>query len=218
MAVKIQKGGWLLMFLIGLVLVGYGLHGYGLVDLSKVMPRGATPSGNVILRIHGSNTIGAQLAPALAEAFLRQRGATSISATNTGPDAFVVRGTIDKPQAIEIAAHGSATAFTDLRANNCDVGAASRKIEAGEMSNLSSLGDMTSPAAEHVLGLDGIAVIVNAGNPLRALSKDEIRRVFSGEISDWEQVNRPGPGSIRVLARDDKSGTWDTFKNLVLGF
>src|SRR5215472_15126141 len=114
MAVKIQKGGWLLMFLIGLVLVGYGLHRYGLVDLSnlnKLMPgKSSTGSGNVILRIHGSNTIGAQLTPALAEAFLRQRGATSISTTNTGPDTFVVRGTIDKPQAIEIAAHGSATA------------------------------------------------------------------------------------------------------------
>jgi phosphate transport system substrate-binding protein len=217
MAIKIQKGGWLLMFVIGLVLVGYGLHRYGLVDVSKLMPSGAPASGNVILRIHGSNTIGAQLVPALAEAFLRQRGATSISTTNTGPDTFVVRGTIDKPQAIEIAAHGSATAFTDLHANNCDVGAASRKIEVGEVASLSSLGDMTSAAAEHVLGLDGIAVIVNAGNSLRSLSKDDIRRIFSGEVTDWQQVGRSDPGSIRVLARDEKSGTWDTFKNLVLG-
>ena len=221
MAIKIEKGGWLLMFLIGLVLVGYGLYRYGMVDLSKVgnvMPsRSSSASGNVILRVHGSNTIGAQLAPALAEAFLRQRGATEIKTTTTGPDTVVVQGTIDKPQAIEIAAHGSATAFRDLHANNCDVGAASRKIEVDEIANLSSLGDMTSPAAEHVLGLDGIAVIVNAGNPLRTLSKDEIRRIFSGEISDWQQVGRPDAGSILVLARDDKSGTWDTFKNLVLG-
>jgi phosphate transport system substrate-binding protein len=221
MAVKIQKGGWLLMFLIGLVLVGYGLHRYGLVDLSnlnKLMPgKSSTGSGNVILRIHGSNTIGAQLTPALAEAFLRQRGATAIATTTTGPDMVLVQGTSDKPQAIEIAAHGSATAFSDLRANSCDVGAASRKIELDEVANLSSLGDMTSPAAEHVLGLDGIAVIVNAGNTVRSLSKDQIRGVFSGEINDWQQVGRPDAGSIRVFARDDKSGTWDTFKNLVLG-
>src|SRR5215469_6094935 len=125
MAVKIQKGGWLLMFVIGLALVGYGLHRYGLLDLSRLMPNGvSTSSGNFMLRIHGSNTIGAQLAPALAEAFLRQRGATSITTTTTGPDTVVVQGTIDKPQSIEIAAHGSATAFTDLRSNNCDVGAA----------------------------------------------------------------------------------------------
>src|SRR5215472_599095 len=109
MAVKIQKGGWLLMFLIGLVLVGYGLHRYGLVDLSKLRPnRASSGSGNFILRVHGSNTIGAQLAPALAEAFLRQRGATSITTTTTGQDTVVVQGTGEHPQAIEIAAHGSA--------------------------------------------------------------------------------------------------------------
>src|SRR5262249_51894303 len=66
-------------------------------------------------------------------------------------------------------------------------------------------------------GLDGIAVIVNAANPLRSLSKDEVRRIFSGEINDWQQAGRSDAGSIRVLARDEKSGTWDTFKNLVLG-
>jgi NitT/TauT family transport system substrate-binding protein len=35
MAVKIEKGGWILIFLIGVVLVGYSLHKYGVVDLSK---------------------------------------------------------------------------------------------------------------------------------------------------------------------------------------
>jgi phosphate transport system substrate-binding protein len=222
MAIKIQKGGWVLIFLIGLALVGFGLYKYGLVDLSRWMPNSSSNgnSGSVMLRVHGSNTIGAQLAPALAEAFLRQRGATSIKTTSTGPDTVVVQGTLPDqsvPRSIEIAAHGSATAFTDLRANNCDVGAASRKIESNEMVALASLGDMGSPASEHVLGLDGIAVIVNASNPIRGLAKDEIRRIFAGEITDWSELNRPEAGSIRVLARDDKSGTWDTFKNLVLG-
>jgi NitT/TauT family transport system substrate-binding protein len=35
MALKIEKGGWTLIFLIGVVLVGYSLHKYGVVDLSK---------------------------------------------------------------------------------------------------------------------------------------------------------------------------------------
>jgi phosphate transport system substrate-binding protein len=75
---------------------------------------------------------------------------------------------------------------------------------------------MTAPASEHVLGLDGIAVIVNTGNPVRSLSKDQIRGIFSGEITDWSQVNGQ-PGSIQLYARDAKSGTWDSFKSLVLG-
>jgi len=36
MAVKIEKGGWALIFIIGLALVGYSLNKYGLIDLGKL--------------------------------------------------------------------------------------------------------------------------------------------------------------------------------------
>jgi len=36
MAVKIEKGGWVLIFLIGLALVGYSLNKYGVIDISKM--------------------------------------------------------------------------------------------------------------------------------------------------------------------------------------
>lgn len=220
-AIRIQKGGWFVIFLLGVGLVGYSLHRYGIIDLSQWLP-GPTKasSASVILRIHGSNTIGAQLAPALAEEFLRQRGATDVKILPQSTDEVVVQGKLpgeSAPKSIEIAAHGSATAFTDLRDNKCDVGAASRKINLDEVSTLSSLGDMVSPASEHVVGLDGIAVIVNAGNPVRVLSKEEIGKIFSGEVTDWGQVNGGQRGTINVYARDTKSGTWDTFKTLVLG-
>ena len=116
---------------------------------------------------------------------------------------------------ITISAHGSATAFTDLADNKCDIGMASRKIKPDEATKLSSLGDMYSAASEHVLGLDGIAVIVNAANPVSALEKDQIMKIFSGDFSEWSQVGA-SHGAIKLYARDDKSGTWDTFKSLVL--
>lgn len=225
MAVKIQKGGWILIFLIGLALVGYSLQRYGVLDFSHLTSSsgvggsGSTNSATVLLRLHGSNTIGAQLAPGLAEAFLRQRGATEIRTVTRGPDEVSVQGVLpdqSSPRSIEISAHGSATAFSDLRDNKCDIGAASRRIQPEEIASLSGLGDMTAPASEHVLGLDGIAVIVNSSNPVRALSKDQIRGVFSGEITDWSQAGGQA-GPIKVYARDAKSGTWDTFKSLVLG-
>jgi phosphate transport system substrate-binding protein len=40
-------------------------------------------------------------------------------------------------------------------------------------------------------------------------------RIFTGEITDWSQVGAFS-GAINIYARDDKSGTYDTFKNLVL--
>jgi phosphate transport system substrate-binding protein len=175
---------------------------------------------NIILRLSGSNTIGAGLAPALAEEFLKQQGATEVKTLPGDRDDEVrVQGILPgdrAPKAIEIHAHGSATAFEDLANGQADIGMASRKIKAEEATQLASLGDMTSPACEHILGLDGIAVIVSRKNPVRALGKDQIAQIFTGAIGNWLQVGG-SDGPINLYARDDKSGTYDTFKTLVLG-
>ncbi|HME09148.1 MAG TPA: phosphate ABC transporter substrate-binding protein [Bryobacteraceae bacterium] len=177
---------------------------------------GPTPTG-VILRLHGANTIGDQLAPPLAQAFLKARGATHISTVSTAVDELVVVGSLGgKRQAIEIKSHGSATAFLDLAAGECDIGMAVRKIHSTEVADLSSLGDMTSPAAEHVLALDGIAVIVNRKNSLSRLSVQDIARIFTGEVKNWEEVGGSG-GAIKIYGRSARSGTFETFKLLALG-
>ena len=206
--------------LTGLVLtvLGYFLwaksHSNGLGSASA-------SSGTVVLRISGSNTIGAALGPALAEEFLRQRqGATGVKTVRGDKEDEVrVQGILpgeSSPRTIEIHAHGSATAFEDLSKSNCDVGMASRKIKQEEATNLAALGNMTSAASEHVLGLDGIAVIVSKANPVQSLTKDQIARIFAGETANWQQLRGPD-AAINVYARDDKSGTYDTFKALVLG-
>ena len=178
------------------------------------------PTANIIiLRVHGSNTIGAELMPLLAEKYLEQQGATDVRRIPGKLDETVVQGVLagdSSPKSIEIEAHGSWTAFTDLAQGKCDVGMASRKIKPEEAAALSSLGDMTSPASEHVLGLDGIAVIVSPANPIQSLTKDQLSRIFSGAVTRWHQMLIPR-GDIHVYARDAKSGTYDTFKTLVLG-
>jgi phosphate transport system substrate-binding protein len=180
---------------------------------------GGGGSGKIILRLHGSNTIGAQLAPALVEAFLKEQGATDIRVVPGANEESSVQAVLpgeSSPKTVEIQAHGSATAFTDLAEKKCDLGMASRKINAKEVSSLAEFGDMTSPSAESVIGLDGIAIIVNAGNPIQALTKEQVAKIFTGEVKSWTQVLSPR-GAIRVYARDAKSGTFDTFRTLVLG-
>jgi phosphate transport system substrate-binding protein len=179
---------------------------------------GSIAARNTILRLSGSNTIGESLMPLLAEAFLKSQGATNIhTIAGDKPQEKIVLGTLPGntlPSSIRIAAHGSTTAFTSLAEKSCDIGMASRQIKADEVSKLSSLGNMLAPASEHVLGLDGIAVIVNASNPVRELSKDEIMRIFMGQTTTWSAGGFHG--AIKIYARDDKSGTYDTFKSLVL--
>src|SRR5262249_32212192 len=100
----------------------------------------------------------------------------------------------------------------------CDIGMASRKIKAEELDMLRAkgLGDVTARDSEYVLGLDGLAIIVNSKNAVGALTRDPIKKAFTGDISDCSKLSG-SHASIATYARDDKSGTYDTFKALVLG-
>jgi phosphate transport system substrate-binding protein len=177
-----------------------------------------------MFRLAGSNTIGSTLGPALAQAFLKHLGATDtriVPGDRSGETTVqaVLPGFLpgDSSQVeIQITAHGTATAFDGLKNASCDIGMASRKIKPAELSMLSSLGDFSSPASEHLLGLDGIAVIVSSSNPVQMLTKDQLAGIFSGTIEDWSQVSSQH-GIINVYASDNRSGTYDTFKTLVLG-
>lgn len=177
----------------------------------------------VALRLHGSNTIGMELVPALCEEFLKFEGATSVQRKPGAKEdetdiEAVLPNESTKPLKFEVQAHGSKTAFEDLAAGACDIGMASRPIKPDEAQQCAraGLGDMFSAACEKVLGSDGIAVFVNKSNPINALTKEQIANIFSGKITDWSQIGG-NPGPVDPYAPDDKSGTFDTFKSLVLG-
>jgi len=190
------------------------------MPLASAPPR---PRSSVALRLHGSNTIGKELAPALCEEFLKFQGATSVQ-RKPGPKEdetdieAVLPSESAEPLTFEVQAHGSKTAFEDLAAGQCDIGLASRQIKSDEAQQcaLAGLGDMLSPVCENVLGSDGIAVFVNKSNPINALTKEQIADIFSGRITDWSQLGG-NPGPVDLYAPDDKSGTLDIFKSLVLG-
>lgn len=187
--------------------------------LRKASAADSIGAKHTILRLSGSNTIGESLMPALVEEFLKSQGATNIhTIAGAKPQEKIVLGTMPGdtfPSSILIAAHGSATAFTSLADKSCDIGMASRRIKPEEATKLSSLGNMFGSASEHVLGLDGIAVIVNPANRVSELTKDEIMHLFTGDSAEWPK-HGSSPAGVKVYARDDKSGTYDTFKSLVL--
>jgi phosphate transport system substrate-binding protein len=193
------------------------LGGLFWLRLGRPGARSKIGQDDIILRLSGSNTIGEGLAPALAEEFLKQQGAIHVrTLPGDRDDEVLVQGVLPgdrTPKTIEIHAHGSSIAFEDLANGRADIGMASRTIKSEEVARLASLGDMTSPACEHILGLDGIAVIVSRKNPVQALAKDQIAQIFKGEIGNWQQVGGLD-GAIHLYARDDKSGTYDTFKTL----
>ena len=170
------------------------------------------------LRIQGSNTIGANLGPALVTAMLAEQGLHDIhSVPVIPPNEHSIVGTNAQGQQIrvDVAAHGSGTGFTALAAGQADLVASSRPIKDRELVDLERLGDLKSPDAEQVIAIDGLAIILHPRNPLSQLNTEQLAQIFSGQISRWEQLGGIG-GTIHLYARDDQSGTWDTFRELVL--
>jgi phosphate transport system substrate-binding protein len=183
---------------------------------------GSAAAGTLQLSVHGSNTIGSELMVNLIRAYANANEADVESREVREDERELLikqRGSGQSRAVIELHSHGSATAFTDLAAGRADLGMASRAVKKEEVDKARSaqLGDLKAEG-ETVIGLDGLAIIVNRKNPISALPLNRIAQIFSGQVRDWAQVDAQGrfQGAIKVYARDERSGTWTTFKDLVL--
>ncbi|MEX5541524.1 substrate-binding domain-containing protein [Pseudomonas poae] len=188
---------------------------FPLVAVSAQLP---VPEHGPALRIQGSNTIGAALGPALVKGLLEHEGMQRVHIEpGDGPNEqrVVAKTRQGKSVTIEVAAHGSSTGFAALKKASADLAAASRPIKDSELVDLEPSGDLKSPEAEQVIAIDGLAIIVNPLNPLNTLDTEQLAQLFNGEISTWEDLGGIG-GAVHLYARDDQSGTYDTFKELVL--
>ncbi|MEX8501607.1 MAG: substrate-binding domain-containing protein [Leptothrix ochracea] len=174
---------------------------------------------NTVLRLHGSSTVSVSLAPTLLKAFLVQEGYTQIEQhpTKTVDEVLITaRGTDGVPVRIEVFGHGSGTGFTDLSAGKADIAMSSRPIKKNELEQTKALGNLSADGAEYVVALEGMAIVTHSTNAITRLSLAQLRDIFGGKITDWSKVGgKPGP--IKLISRDEKSGTYDAFKGLVMG-
>ena len=186
------------------------MRGSGKASDTGVISESAS-TGKATLSLHGSNTIGEQLAPALAEAYLKSQGATDVKVMRDNAEFIRVTG---GGKTITIAARGTSTGFKNL-GKTCDIAMASRPVKPEE--STTATGDLTLPSAEHVIGLDGVAIIVNRNNPVETLTREQLSKIFAGVTTDWSAVDGGKAGPITIYARDGKSGTFETIKTLALG-
>jgi len=93
-----------------------------------------------------------------------------------------------------------------------DICAASRPMRKSEVDRARSRGSI---ANEIPVAIDGLAIVVNASNPIRSLTMDQVRRIFIGEITNWNQVGGPNL-PIVTFSRDSNSGTYGFFQQNVL--
>ncbi len=113
---------------------------------------------------------------------------------------------------ISVQGGGSGVGIASIIDGTADIGDASRPIKDKELAK--AVANKVEVKA-HVVAMDGIAVIVHPSNPLRALSKSQLKDIYTGKVSSWSSLG--GSGKIVVISRDSASGTYETFYNLALG-
>ncbi|HBU70365.1 MAG TPA: hypothetical protein DEE98_08300 [Elusimicrobia bacterium] len=113
---------------------------------------------------------------------------------------------------IAVTGGGSGTGMANLISGSCDIASASRKIKPREI-ELAAQNGITQH--EFIVGLDGIAVVVNPGNPVNELTIDQLADIFTGKLTNWKDVGGKD-GKIVILSREVNSGTHIYFKERVL--
>jgi phosphate transport system substrate-binding protein len=113
---------------------------------------------------------------------------------------------------IQISGGGSGTGIAALMNGSTDICEASRDMKAQEYADAESKG--IKPYRVSV-ALDGIAVFVNDANPVKELTLEQLRGIYTGAITNWKEVG--GPAHIIILyGRENNSGTYGYFKEHVL--
>ena len=151
-------------------------------------PPPAANAGKVIIK--GSNTIGEELGPRLAAEYKKDHPNT----------------------VVEIESKATGYGFAALLANQCNVAAASRPPIKEEMELAQTRGVELN---DHVIGSYSVAVIVNAGNSVTDLSKDQVRDIFTGKVQNWKEVGGPDV-PVHLVVRDPISGTYLGFRELAM--
>ncbi|MBC7367919.1 MAG: phosphate ABC transporter substrate-binding protein [Undibacterium sp.] len=142
------------------------------------------------LVIKGSDTLGAKLVPTLAEEYKAKHSNVSF----------------------EIAAEGSTTGIAAIIDGTAQIGMSSRRAKTTEVSAAQAKGVSMKPT---IVAHDGIAIIVNANNPVGALTPRQVEQIFAGDITDWSAVGGAA-GKISIYTRNTSSGTYSDFKDLAM--
>lgn len=113
---------------------------------------------------------------------------------------------------ISVTGGGSGTGIASLINGTVGIANASRQIKSEEIKTAESNG--VEPL-EHIIARDAIAVIVNPENPVDKLTLQQIADIYSGRISNWQEVGGEDRPIVR-LSRETNSGTHVYFLETVL--
>ncbi len=151
--------------------------------------KAAGNNSNTAISVKGSDTV-LPLSQKEAEVFMQANPGTSIS---------IVGG-------------GSGTGITALLDGTTDICMSSRDLKAGEKLKFQ---EKQMEIKEVVVGFDALSVIVNPKNPVDKLTREQLEKIFTGEITNWKEVGGKD-AKIVAYSRESSSGTYEFFKEHVM--
>ena len=105
---------------------------------------------------------------------------------------------------IDIQGGGSAAGILSSKSGTADIGMSSRSLQGDEM-------DLWNVE----IAKDGLAIIVNPKNSINNLTLEQVRSIYSGQITNWNLVGG-GESAIHVFTREEGSGTRSAFESYVM--
>lgn len=104
---------------------------------------------------------------------------------------------------VDVQLGGSSVGVADAQSGKSDIGNVSRELK-----------DTETGLKANEIAIDGIAVALNNDNPVKNLTKDQLTKIYTGEIKNWKEVGGED-AAIVVIAREASSGTREAFEDIL---
>jgi phosphate transport system substrate-binding protein len=114
---------------------------------------------------------------------------------------------------IQVTGGGSGTGIAALINGTTDICEASRPMKDKEKEDAKA--KRGAAVVEIPVAVDGLAIYLNSANPIRELTLDQIKGIYTGKITNWKDVGGKD-GKIIAYSRENNSGTYAYFKEHVL--
>ena len=195
-------------------------------SLAAAVPAAAQPKSNtqeVVVRLNGSSTLGSKMALNLAMAWAKQLKLSGIRVdAGADPDEYeVVAEGAESTHRMRVKVQSKGTGFglEPMLRGQTDFWMASRPVQESDLENMRKKGvpnvptyaQMIQPGVENTIALGAMAVIVNAKNPVPALSYQQLRDMFTGRATSWAQVGGPSNLPIGLYSPEPTLATADFF-------
>ncbi|MBC7250389.1 MAG: phosphate ABC transporter substrate-binding protein [Anaerolineae bacterium] len=110
---------------------------------------------------------------------------------------------------IDVQGGGSSVGVKSAGQGTVDVGMASREVKQSELDEYPDLRVLT-------IARDGIAIVTHPDVPVDGLTKEQVKGIFAGDVTNWSEVDGPDK-PIVIVAREEGSGTRAAFEEMVMG-